>query len=455
MGIVDARVLERWARDLQVTVDDALVFVPGLPPGAPTQERAYWVDAARHQAYAQMERTATRLAAVRNANLAKLARRQASLAAVLATVPDMRGVASRCTSVPDMKGYASLRAQVAQAAAEDPALAGADVDDAFAAMEPDAIVSSGEEVVLGVMALLDTQAAAERSSLNGALWALGASSVWRAERERPRTSAARVVAAHGDALGAAWKDLQRSLRSGNRRVVQVAALELRRVAADGLTSAVGPAAGARAASRRAVVDPVSVQLGALARWDLVALAVGAKVAWDATWGETASHRAWVALAAAPGSAWRAPAVPSTTAADALGRKRDGSRVVVGGTVTAVDIQHRGRKAISVATVDTGSGSVEAVLPYIKIDSGGMAAGSRAWVHGTWHRAHPETGRPGVAVDRRARADAATFAERCRSAIEPEASPWPHGLAAEWSLEPATDGVANSLRYGTWFASGKG
>jgi hypothetical protein len=207
--------------------------------------------------------------------------------------------------------------------------------------------------------------------------------------------------------------------------------------------------------RRAADREQALALAELARWELTASAVGAAVAWAAGAGvRSPQWRAWTNEAAAATGSRAAFPRPRDAAIDGLAGRRDGSRVTVTGRVTSVDIAHRRGKAISTVVLDDGTGAVDCVLSYIKVDSGGLKVDGAARLTGSWARVVPDTGGPGILLDRLAQSDARSFPQRARLAIAPEASPWPHQLNAAWTLEPGREGAANLLRYGTWYASGR-
>jgi hypothetical protein len=125
-------------------------------------------------------------------------------------------------------------------------------------------------------------------------------------------------------------------------------------------------------------------------------------------------------------------------------------------VAAVDIRHLGRKAISTVTIEQDGASIAAVLPFIKADSGGMVPGAWCRVAGTWRNASSEAAGPALEIDRQALRDLARegWHEAISVGVSSVFTAVPHGLAAEWSWQPGTDGAGNQLRYGTWL-SGRG
>ncbi|GMU40062.1 MAG: hypothetical protein AMXMBFR23_09280 [Chloroflexota bacterium] len=256
--------------------------------------------------------------------------------------------------------------------------------------------------------------------------------------------------------------LHAALKAGDPFVAWGRAVNLRRDAARRLFAGSIAHAALIASARQSAPDDatlgeLAVGYGRLIRGQLAAISAGHAVEWDTMWGaEGADFKAWCAAAAAtsPGSGYRAPRSAAISSLASRPAALDGEERTVSGRVTAVEITHRGRKAISRATLTDGTREVTVVLPYIKIDSGGLVPGAWASVSGTWRATSTEAGGgPALEVDRRAIASLGRthWSERLLQMTDHIFWPVPHGLAVEWSWEPGTDGAGNQLRYGTWLS----
>lgn len=259
--------------------------------------------------------------------------------------------------------------------------------------------------------------------------------------------------------------LHAALRAGDPFLAWGHAVNLRRHAArrlfaGSLSHAALLANARQAAPNDAALGALAADYGRLIRGQLSAISAGHAVEWDTMWGaEGTDFKAWCAAAEAtsPGSGYRAPRAASIATLAGRPAQNDGEERTVQGRVTAVEITHRGRKAISRATITDGAAEITVILPYIKLDSGGLVPGAWARISGTWRAASTEAGGgPALEVDRRALTTLGRthWSERLLSMTDHIFTPVPHGLAVEWSWEPGTDGAGNQLRYGTWF-SGKG
>lgn len=135
------------------------------------------------------------------------------------------------------------------------------------------------------------------------------------------------------------------------------------------------------------------------------------------------------------------------------RSKQGEKVAIEGRLADLTIVHRARKAISTASVvDADGNKATIVLPYIKLDSGGIVNSSWVKVNGIWSARSNETGQPGLMIDRLNFDDLgkASWSHWATRELYPIFTAVPHGLAAEWSWEPGVEGPGNQLRYATWF-----
>jgi hypothetical protein len=205
----------------------------------------------------------------------------------------------------------------------------------------------------------------------------------------------------------------------------------------------------------------ALAMGALIRRLLRAVALAMALQSACRWPVDATpFREWARLAeraAASGSAWRWPHQTTPAGLTNTATQSEGKARTVSGRVTAVDIRHRGRKAISTVTIEQDGLSIEAVLPFIKADSGGIVPGAWCRVAGTWRNTSSEAIGPALEIDRLALRDLARegWDEAISVGVSPIFTAVPHGLAAEWSWQPGTDGAGNQLRYGTWLSGREG
>jgi hypothetical protein len=131
-------------------------------------------------------------------------------------------------------------------------------------------------------------------------------------------------------------------------------------------------------------------------------------------------------------------------------RMDKREFCVFGTLGAVKIVHKGQKVISSASLFSDNGeSISLVLPYIKLDSGGLVEGAAARVTGIWNAHSSEVQGSALSVARRNLEAEKTWTSWVDQNIGMIFSEVPHGLDIGWSWEPGANGASNPLRYNTW------
>jgi hypothetical protein len=126
-------------------------------------------------------------------------------------------------------------------------------------------------------------------------------------------------------------------------------------------------------------------------------------------------------------------------------------VIVEGRITSMKIKHVApKKVLSTAQiVDTDNNRINLVLPYIKLDSGGLVNNSYARVQGKFIKSHPGAGgKPAISVGRwplRELSDTswnAWMRYQMRNILEIPS----HNLVMAFSLEPGIKGAMNPIIY---------
>jgi hypothetical protein len=313
---------------------------------------------------------------------------------------------------------------------------------------------------------LDVAAARSRAAASGALLAMCVASFNEAFALSISSSSTRIderlVEEAGSSmarLGAVWG----ALREDHPAAIWAGASEMRDRAGRLLFGLAVPAAAAAAVSRvGSEADPAlgrrAVNAGSLLRSLLFEVALARALLWANGWSLPERRRAWVDAArraARPRPGYRWPNATSIRWLTETGLNRaDGSDRMVEGLVLDVDISHRAGKAVSDVTISDGQRVLTAVLPYIKVDSAGLAAGAWCRMAGTWHASSPETGGPALHIDRRALAELATegWIEGAQLELLGEFTPVPHALAIEWSWQPGRGGAAAQLVHKSWYSA---
>lgn len=303
------------------------------------------------------------------------------------------------------------------------------------------------------VAILDRAAQLQARAAAGAIWLVIASRA-NAEPSVQATLDEDRMNALEASLVEAWTVLARCLRA-QLDSVPLAAGALARTARVALTTLTPTLAhDPLAADAPSEAAPAALWAANLARSCMLAEAAALRVWWLWAAGDHDAIRA----------DWReppdAPARPRDTRKAVTLRRlatdpssHDGRELVVAGTVTAIRIEHRGRKVISIATLTDGVGhEVACVLPYIKLDSSGLVPGCSARIAGTWALRSTEASGPALQVARRSRkADASRSLEDWAAwRLLPILQPVAHGLDMQWSWVRGVNGSANPLRYGTWY-----
>lgn len=432
----------------------------------PTRNRPRYVSMIERRRWESLANRGRRDAAGVERSLASLRRAQRRWAPIVDRLPRVKMAATLAPAASEHAEFAAMLAATKtamRAAGRTPAeIAG--VAKFFEESRPEDLGRDLRMYVLGWTGQIDRLAERYLAMQAGAALAMAVGRFNRAVATPPT-----VKSTSADYLEFATKELERderllhaALKSRDPFVAWGRAVNLRRDAARRLFA--GSLAHAALIARQRQASPDDATLGALAtgygtliRGQLAAMSVGHAVEWDTMWGEHgADFDAWCDAAAAtsPGSGYRAPRSASIASLASRPGQADGTERTIAGRVTGVTITHRGRKAISTATVTDGTAEVTVVLPYIKLDSAGLVPGAWARIAGTWRAASSEAGGgPALEVDRRAIATLGrtNWSERLLHVTGHIFTPVPHGLAAEWSWEPGTDGAGNQLRYGTWFS----
>jgi hypothetical protein len=335
----------------------------------------------------------------------------------------------------------------------------------FEAMDGTELGKQGKRLVELLTNQLNAQAQKQFAALSGAVLALAVARFNEsiaAPTDVPATAAS-TAAGMKSRLDQVEKKIWTELGADNVLAAGAYGAYLVHIGATALMNEVLPKAAAVSVRRHSPSGSftqdgrLAIELGDLIRALLRAIALGRFVAWLAKWPTDNNEvQDWIAhakkLQFPPGHAPPVSQTISTLAVDSA--RLDGGDLSIEGVLGPVTIVHRGRKAISSATVTDSKGkSVKIVIPYIKLDSGGMVAGSYVRISGKWQKLSKEVGGPALLIDRlnfgelgkRSWSDWVTT--RLRHSFEAV----PHGLAASWSWEAGADGTGNQLRYGTWFA----
>lgn len=454
MGIAEARAFQAWVNSCQQAVNGAEQALRASPPPTLSRDRRFYSAAANRRAYARLGARSGRVIVRRTHNLAALNRIRQPIVSARNEADNIRSLAIGLRPITQMNGFAELRALVMQDLASNPRMSGIDIDEILTDMAPRRIFSKANGVLDMASAAIEAHAVSQLASINGALWATVVSSLWRSARNPSPVDIDEILTVASTTLEKGWEDLRQAFKSDRLNVVTFAALALRRTAARQLVGPIPRAAGAIAAGQ-SPAETVAISIGECARELFTAFAAGSLIAWETGWGRNWPRMAsWCDTARNTRSASMPFKRKPVLTTNQLSSRRDGSIVTVNGSIVSLTITHRGRKAISIATLQDDQGLVELVVPYIKMDSGGMVPGCFARAVGIWRRANPETGRPGLLVDRLAASEARGLAQAARFLIADVASPWPHNLNLAWSLKPGSNGAVNLLRHGTWHDSGR-
>ena len=256
------------------------------------------------------------------------------------------------------------------------------------------------------------------------------------------------------------RKLWQALRAEDRFLTWGIARDLREVAGRRLLVGAVPHAAQLAVQRADAPDDgdlgdQALLMGSVIRRLLRALALALSLESACRWPTDAPpFRFWSRLAtraSRSGSAWRWPF--RTTPANILSTatRSEGRPRTVEGRVTSITIRHRARKAISLVTIERDGAQIDAVIGHIKADSGGLVPGSWCRVAGVWRNESTDAEGPALELQRMALRDLARdgWHEAITVGLTAVYNPISHGLAAEWSWEPGTNGAGNQLRYGTW------
>lgn len=260
-----------------------------------------------------------------------------------------------------------------------------------------------------------------------------------------------------DAVKAVWS----ALRSEDPLRARAAADRMGSMASRRLVGALATRMADNAQRRTggSIGDPLlgqqGVALAETARRHLDAYAIGHDIRFAAGGTQGRHWQQWVRLAqrsARAGSAYRWPHLSrASTLAERPGRS-DGKARSVEGRVLDVKGTRRRNKLVSTVTLDDGSATMTAFLPYIRLDSGGLAVGSWVRVAGVWQKSAADiAGVPGLAVDRRSLRSLGQTGwwDAARLNLNEVFVTVPHSVSVEWSWQPGPAGAASQLIYDTW------
>ena len=132
---------------------------------------------------------------------------------------------------------------------------------------------------------------------------------------------------------------------------------------------------------------------------------------------------------------------------------DGDDVIIQGLLSNLTITHPyPGKVVSTAEVENSNGDkVKLVLPHIKLDSGGLVAGSYLKVSGKFHQANSEAGgQPAISIQRMSMTSMSktNWNAWMRIQLKSVYQPVAHNLEMTFSAEPGVDGIMNPINYGT-------
>jgi hypothetical protein len=270
---------------------------------------------------------------------------------------------------------------------------------------------------------------------------------------KPGTAVSHTAASHALDL---LRDLYATLRAGD--AARRKADEAEHTAAD-LMAPLLKAAAYYAMHRPANVDADEgrreLEIADAIRTVLFVRSAARLISWNAGWPEDSPELArWHAAAKShPFDSAFSP--PPVTAIGGLGAASDGKRVTVEGRAGTVAITHVAGKPISTMSLTDASGAtVQVGLTHIKLDSGGLVAGTYARITGTYLRSREDFTGPVLIVERRnLMRDAKTsWFDWLAHELEAVITPIAHNLLATWSWALGPDGAGNPLQYETWSAS---
>lgn len=135
---------------------------------------------------------------------------------------------------------------------------------------------------------------------------------------------------------------------------------------------------------------------------------------------------------------------------------DGDSVTVLGQlsdVTQADVTSiEGKTLTTCDVVDASGASIEAVLPWFHLDTGGAVEGASVTLSGTWHASNDELdGRAGLSIGRRSyvRDAAESFDGFIDAELRAAFESVPNGLLISAEFVAGPDGAGNPLVYDSW------
>lgn len=261
----------------------------------------------------------------------------------------------------------------------------------------------------------------------------------------------------------AWillRGLHGALRSGSARDVRARAREValrsRKLLAPLVAAAAYDAILVRESSDINLArERHALDIALAIRENLFASSSSRAAAWIASWPEDSPlFTRWSSAAKATDFIVPEMHTSTTTPSDIVAHPGAfaGRRISVEGRVGAIEITHRGHKAISSTTLTDQAGAhIRVGLPYIKIDSGGMVPGAFARVTGYYSASHADFDVAVLVPDRRNLSDESRTDWLAWLALEIQPSYWsvPHNLNLEWTWAAGPEGPGNLLKYQVW------
>lgn len=465
MNVFSPKEVLETTKLLQRHIRDGAVLAGGKPIRADSRRPEY-VRALAGESWAKLATAALAELKARRKNLNALVERRSSLHGLIgrfdAFAAAMEAANPRAADRPN---WAAERVQI-KAALRQRGMTAAKAETALARIEAIKAEDVREQTARSLLhssANLDRMATETLSAICGAATALAVA--------RFNEQALGGIALTDDSAPAcedaanrlknAEKGLWTALRDQNQELALAQSAQLARTAAGLLMNVAVPHAASvcmrRQASSSQADGRLAMQCGDLLRSLLRAIALGYQASWDLGWpAGSEPARSWLRKAkdlTFP-SMIKPPAAVSIASLTGNPAAADGKMASIEGKLSPVTIVHRGRKVISSAQVSDAAGrSVTIALPYIKLDSGGMAPGCHARVSGTWKTSSAEATGPALLVDRLNFGELAkaSWSDWATGQIRGIFQAVPHGLAASWSWEPGMDGPGNPLRYGIWRA----
>lgn len=263
-------------------------------------------------------------------------------------------------------------------------------------------------------------------------------------------------------IAEAQKQVWTCLKQNDIAALEIKSTDLTKLAANLLMNKCLKYAAAISAKRRKKIsdkiedDQLALQLGELIRLLLFSIALGKQTFLLSKSNEQSEQlKIWLGMAKKLPFNTQESKLKNTPISSINSKPKtfENKFITIEGTIKKVTIKHRGRKAISSAQVtDEKGNSVTVVIPYIKLDSGGMVAGSYINISGVWKNNNKETEQSALLIDRLSLKELSkkSWLNWVKFELTSIFQTTPHALNAKWSWELGPDGAGNQLRYNMWY-----